>query len=62
MFIKLNKTSILKEIYFAFITIDSFQIFNIDVICIVLHLEVKYTVTSDNIFAALLKNQILVVL
>lgn len=49
-------SSILKEIYFAFIIIDIFQIFNVDLICIVLHLGVKCTMISDNIFATYKNN------
>lgn len=46
----------MKEIYFAFIIIDIFQIFNVDLICIVLHLGVKCTMISDNIFATYKNN------
>lgn len=45
---------ILKEMCLAVVIVDIFQIFNVDIICTVLHLGVKCTRTVENIFAAVL--------
>lgn len=53
MSMKLNKLAscILKEISFAVVIVDIFQMFNVDLICVVSHLAVKRAVTLDDVFA-----------
>lgn len=57
----LNKLAscVLKEMCFAVVTVDTFQIVNVDLMCIVLHPGVECNL--DNIFATI-KKKILVVL
>ena len=46
-------SSILKEMCFAIVIVNIFQIFNVDLICILLHWGVECTMTLDNIFATI---------
>lgn len=56
---KLTKLAscILKKMCLAVVIVDIFQIFNVDIICTVLHLGVKCTMTVENIFAAIKKKK-----